>query len=173
MGILDFLKKPAPQETQAESPYLRKVLDSLNSLPEDQAKYIATFAYILGRVAQADLEISEEETRSMEKTVRDLAGLDPDLAALIVQIAKSQNVLFGGTENYLMVREFKKMADKNQLESLMHCLFAVAGADNEISHVENEEIRVISKELGISHQDFIEIRLHYRDKLSILKNLPK
>ena len=34
-----------------------------------QARYIAAFAYILGRVAHADLTISEDETGEMEQIV--------------------------------------------------------------------------------------------------------
>lgn len=174
MGILDFFKgtPPSPSPEDQENPSLRKIMAALEALPKEEAKHIAAFAYILGRVAHADLEISEEETGKMEEIVRGFTDISPDLAILLVQIAKSQNVLFGSTDNYLVVREFKKMSEKNQREGLLHCLFAVAGSDDNISNVENEEIRKITTELGFTQKEFIEIRLHYRDKLAILKNLP-
>jgi len=172
MGIFNlFRKNPLPEEDK-ENPTIRKIVNQLEALPEKEAKYLAAFAYSLGRIAHADLEISDTETKKMEEIVKSFGGIDPDMAILIVQIAKSQNILFGSTENYLVVREFKKISDPKQRESLMHCLFAVAGADEEITGVEDQEIRQISKELGFSHRDFIDIRSHYREKLTVLKNLP-
>lgn len=174
MGILDFFGKATTKQTEAiqTNPSIRKIIEALDQMPEEEAKYLAAFAYILGRVAHADLDISVEETERMEEIVQGFAGVSEELVVLTVQIAKSQNILFGATDNYLVVREFKKMSDPNQRESLLHCLFSVAAADDNISSTENEEIRKIAKELGISHKEFIEIRLHYRDKLAVLKNLP-
>lgn len=173
MGLFDFFNKtrPTPKETQ-ENQSIRKIIDELEHLPQDQAKYLAAFAYLLGRVAHADLDISGEETRKMEEVVREMSEMNAEQAILIVQIAKSQNILFGATENYLVAREFKKLSDPKQRENLLHCLFAVAGVDDEITGIEEEEIRQIGKELGFRSNELINIRLQYRDKLSVLKNLP-
>lgn len=172
MGILNFFKSDTSAPEVDENTTIREIVKELNHLPQDQAKYLAAFAYILGRVANADLDISDEETKKMEEIVHGFTEITSDLSILIVQIAKSQNLLFGGTEDYLVVREFKEISNYHQREGLMHCLFAVAGADDEISNEENEEIRNISQELGFTNRDFIDVRTHYLDKLTLLKNLP-
>lgn len=173
MGVFDIFTKNRPASFEAqENQSIRKIIAELENLPADEAKYLAAFAYLLGRVAHADLNISSEETKKMEEVVREMSGLDADQSILIVQIAKSQNILFGATENYLVAREFKKLSNPKQRENLMHCLFAVAGVDEEITGTEDEEIRQIGKELGFRANEIINIRLHYRDKLSVLKNLP-
>ena len=46
----------------------------------------------------------------MEQLVVGLSGLPEEQAILVVQIAKSQATLFGGTENFLVTGEFNKMA---------------------------------------------------------------
>jgi len=174
MGIFDFFtKKDSRSEASQENASIRKIIAELEHYPPQDAKYIAAFAYLLGRVAHSDLEISEEETREMEKIVRELAHLPEDQAILIIQIAKSQNTLFGATENYLVSREFKKMSTPQQRLDLLDCLFAVAGADDHIALNEEDEIRKIATEFGISHQELIQVRFQHRDKLAILKNLPK
>ena len=94
---------------------------------------MAAFAYILGRVAHADLDISEDETMAMEEIVVRQGQLTPDLAIIVVQMAKSRNVLFGGTENYLVTREFKKMSTPEQRKNLLRSLFAVSSSDDSIS----------------------------------------
>ena len=54
------LAVPAGEETQ-ETETVRKIIAELDRIEPEKARYIASFAYILGRVAHADLGISEEE----------------------------------------------------------------------------------------------------------------
>ncbi|NIM63068.1 MAG: hypothetical protein GTO30_15925, partial [Acidobacteria bacterium] len=61
---------------------------------------------MLSRVAHADLDISDDETRAMEELVIETGGLPEEQAIIVVQMAKTQNLLFGGTENYLVAKEF-------------------------------------------------------------------
>ena len=169
--IRDWLGQPSPTRTasESESETIREITRKLDQLPVEQARYMAAFAYILGRVAHADLDISEEETRAMEEIVVREGKLSPDLAIIVVQMAKSQNLLFGGTENYLVTREFKKMSTQEQRKQLLHCLFAVSSSDDSISVVEDNEIRQVSKELGITHSEFISIRSSFREYLAVLR----
>ncbi len=152
-----------------ETETVRKIVQQLDQLEPERARYIAAFAYILSRVARADMNISEVETREMERQVIVLSGLPPEQAILVVQIAKTQATLFGGTENFLVTREFHEMATPEQKLSLLNCLFAVAAADKVISPVEEREIRLINDELMLTHDDFIATRLQYRKYLAVLK----
>ena len=60
-------------------------------------------------MAHADLDISEEETRAMEEIVVKDSELSPDLAIIVVQMAKSQNLLFGGQQGVF----FDSLQDDN------------------------------------------------------------
>ena len=172
MSLYRFLglEKQTDSETlPTETETVRKITTALDQMDPQQARYIAVFAYILGRVAHADLEISEEETREMERTVMELGQLPEEQAIIVVQIAKTQNLLFGGTENYLVTREFNKMATQEQKIALLHCLFAVSSTDEDISSEEDRAIRQITAELNLEHKDFIAVRSDYRHHLSVLK----
>ena len=162
---------PAPSETVIET--IRKISDSLDKLDTEQAKYVASFAYILGRVAHADLDISTEETREMERIVHGMGGLLDEQAGLVVEIAKTQNRLFGGTENFLVTREFRRLADREQKIALLNCLFEVSSSDQSISTVEDNEIRHVAKELGLDHSDFIAARRNFLEHLEVLKTPAK
>ena len=144
-------------------------MDALDRLDPDRARYLAAFAYILSRVARADLRISPEETGAMERTVMEHGGLPEDQAIVVVQIAKHQNLLFGGTENFLVTREFNRIATREQKLALLDCLFRVAAAEDLVSMTEDNEIRKISRELDLSHQDFISVRSRHRDDLSLFR----
>ena len=148
---------------------VREIADALDRLPPDRARHLATFAYILGRVAHVDLDVSAEETRAMEDILRRLAGLSEDEAILIVRIAKSQHELFGATESYTVTREFSRTATYEEKTQLLDCLFAVSASDNVVSGVEEAEIRRIVGELDLEHADFIAARAKFRDYIAVLK----
>src|SRR5688572_19870824 len=105
---------------------LRATLQALDHLEPDRARYLAAFAYLLGRVAHADQHVSPEETGAMEALVREQGELSQEQAMLVVQLAKTNNLLFGGTANFLIAREFSALASYDQKMALMRCLFAVS-----------------------------------------------
>ena len=90
-------------------------------------------------------------------------------AILVVQIAKSQHRLFGGTENFLVTREFREIASDAQRQELLDCLFAVSAADDAISGDEEAQIWQIASELGFAHAEYIKARLAYSDKRTVFR----
>jgi uncharacterized tellurite resistance protein B-like protein len=108
----------------------------------------------------------------MERLIVERCGLDPAQAILVAQMAKTQTLLFGGTENYLVAREFGQIATREQSRGLLECLFAVAAADGSISVVEDNEIRRITNELRLTHEEFIQARSEYHDYLAVLRGRP-
>ena len=120
-------------EAGGDTDTMRRITSALEAMEPERARFIAAFAATLSRVAHADLDISEDETRVMEEIIVQRGHLPAEQAILVVQIAKSQNKLFGGTENFLVTREFKELATAEQREELLECLFAVSAADDAIS----------------------------------------
>src|SRR5262245_51241631 len=173
MSILKFLglsrEQSGHSSTVAETETVRKIVQKLDQLPADQARYIAAFAYLLGRAARADLEVTTDETAVMERIVMKEAGLPEELAPIVVQMAKTQNLLFGATEDYLVTREFERIATYEQKLALLECLFAVTAADEDITNVEDHAIKQIATELKLQHSDFIAARLKFREHLTVLK----
>ena len=66
---------------------MRSIVDRLERLDPERARHIAAFAYVLSRVAHADLGISAEETREMERLARERAVLDEIVATLVIHMA--------------------------------------------------------------------------------------
>lgn len=171
MRILDFFR-PAPREraqVSEDSETIRRISEAIDQMPPERARYIAAFAFILGRVANADLEISREEVAEMERMVERVGGIPEEQASLVVQIAKAQHKLFGATENFSITREFGRISSRAQKQALLHCLYAVSSSDHSISVREDNEIRAICKELGLDHAEFIAARSVYKEHLSVLQ----
>lgn len=171
MGLFDWLRgEPGVDAHEpGETETVRKIVARLESLEPGRARYLAAFAYVLARVAHADLEISDAETRHMEELVRERGGLPEEQAVLVVQIAKSQNRLFGGTEGYLVTREFKELATPDQARQLLDCLFTVAAADESISATEENLVYQVASELGMSRTDYVAARRAYSTQRAVLK----
>ena len=157
-------EKQDPVEKQKFAP-LRATLDALDHLEPHRARYLAAFAYLLGRVAHADQHVSPEETAAMEALVREQVQLTEDQAMIVVQLAKTSNLLFGGTANYLVAREFSGLATYDQKLALMRCLFAVSATDEAISLAEEAELHRIAKELGIDRSNLVALRVAHQQHL--------
>ena len=147
-----------------------RIAAELDQLEPDRARFLAAFAYVLARVARADLEVSDAETRKMVELVREFSDLPPAQATLVVLMAKTHAIALGGTENYLVTRQFRELATRGQRIDLVRCLFAVAAADENISSVESTEITQIGGELGFTREEIAGLRASFRDQLSVLQN---
>ena len=173
MSFLKILGIGGEDDSQAGegTATVRKIVAELETMDPGKARYVAAFAYILGRVAHADLDISEVQTRKMEEVIQLLGHLSEEQAILVVQIAKSQNRLFVHTENFLVTREFVQVSTPTQRQELLDCLFAVSAADDSITSAEEAQIRQIASELGFSHRQFVEARKIYSQHREVLKSL--
>jgi len=173
MGILQWLQgsepNPPPVDAAGETDTVRKIVGELEAMPRERARFVAAFAYILGRVAHADHHFSAEETDAMEGIVHKFGDLPEEQAVLVVQIAKSQYRLFGGTENFLVTREFREISSADERRHLLDCMFAVSAADDSISSVEESQIRQIASELGFTHREFVQARLAYSDQREVMR----
>jgi uncharacterized tellurite resistance protein B-like protein len=174
MSILDLLGfgRGGPRGRGAgDTETVRRIVGEMESLPPERARYLAAFAFILARVANADLDISEEETGRMEEILQRTGHLSADQARLAVRLAKAQHQVEGGTESFLVTREFREIATRDQCRELLDCLFAVSAADGSISGVEETQIRQIASELTLEPADLAAARARWADKREILRGL--
>jgi uncharacterized tellurite resistance protein B-like protein len=118
---------------------LRDVLAALDHLEPARARYLAAFAYLLGRVAHADQHVSPEETRAIETALMQHGELTEEQAMLVTQLAK-------------------KLA-------LLRCIFAVSASDDAISLSEESELHRLARELRIDPPDLLALRMEHQRHL--------
>jgi uncharacterized tellurite resistance protein B-like protein len=150
---------------------VRRIVSRLEALPPDQARYLASFAYVMSRAAQADLDISDAETRVMEKVLVALGALDEAQAVLVVEMAKLQARMQGATEDFLVTREFGRVATEEQKLSLLRACFAVGAADDSISADEASIVNEIARELDVSREQLNAVRAEFVERLSAIQAL--
>jgi uncharacterized tellurite resistance protein B-like protein len=169
-SVLDWLRGlTATSEMHGDTDTVRRIVAELDKLDRARARYLAAFAYVLSRVAGADFQITETETMKMVELVHRLGQLTEAQAVLVVEIAKSQQRLFGGTENFLVTREFREIASEEQRFDLLRCLFAVAASDASISSEEEAQLWQIAGELGFSRAEFTDVRSQFSELRSVFQ----
>jgi len=140
---------------------LRELIETLDRLEPARAHHLARFAYLLGRVANADQHVSPDETRAMEALVVREGGLTADQSTIVVGLAKASNLLFGGTADYQVALEFAASASYEEKMALGRCLFSVASSDHQISMAEEAEIHRILNQLRILPGDLTKLRVEH------------
>ncbi len=154
-----------------ETATIRRIVARLEALPPEQARFLAGFAYVMSRAAQADLDISPAETAVMERSVVELGNLDEAQAVLVVEMAKLQARTHGATEDFLVTREFDRLATEEQKLAVLRCCFAVGAADDSISADEASVVNEIARELGLSREQLNAVREEFVERLSAMQAL--
>ncbi|HEY7969703.1 MAG TPA: TerB family tellurite resistance protein [Candidatus Limnocylindrales bacterium] len=157
--------------SDAETATVRQIVARLEALPHEEARFLASFAYVMSRAANADLDISAEETAVMEQFVLQHGGLDEPQAILVVEMAKIQARSQGGTEDYVVTREFREISTPDQRKQLLRCCFAIEAADGTINAEEASIANEIARELDIEADDLNAIRDEFHEQLSSVQAL--
>jgi uncharacterized membrane protein YebE (DUF533 family) len=153
-------------EAAGETATVRRIVARLEQMPPERARLAASAAYTLARAAQADLDISEEETAVIERELQAPGALDEPTAILVTEMAKLQARTVGGTEDYVVTREFAALATEEQKVRVLRACFAVAAANDTISAEESAEVNQIGKELGLDPATVNRIRAEFHEQLS-------
>ena len=159
----------APDVALGETETVRRIVGRLESLPPERARFLAGFAYILARAANADLDIGADETRVMEQALVALGDLDEPHAVVVIEMAKLQSRAKFGTEDYLVTREFATIATDDEKLAVIRACFMVGAADDEISSEEAGAVNEIARELDIERPKLNAIRDAFVDQFTAIR----
>ena len=173
MALRGFVTGAAPLPTAeaGDTATVRRIVGQLEAMPREKARFLAAFAYILTRAAAADLEISEVEEHVIEQLVVEHGGLTEAQSVLVAEMARSQSLLYGGTEDYLVTRQFKELSTDEDRLALLRCCYLVGAADDVITIEESDTLQEIAKELDIERAAVNAIRHEFEPKLAAIQAL--
>jgi tellurite resistance protein len=157
--------------TAGETATVRRIVARLESMSPERARLIASAAYTLARAAHADLEISDDETAAIEQELQRDGALDEPTAVLVTEMAKLQAKTVGGTEDYVVTREFKALATPEQRLDVMRACFAIGAVNGTISAEETAVLNQIAGELDIDAAALNGVRADFHDRLSAVQRL--
>jgi tellurite resistance protein len=172
-GLAEDGLQPAIDRIEAggETTAIRQIVTRLEALPPARARFLAGFAYVMSRAAQADFQITDAETRLMESALVEHGGLDEAQAILVVEMAKLEARRNGATADYLVTREFARLAGDDEKLAVLRCCFLVSAADQSISAEEASVVNEIARELQVEPHDLNRIRAEFVEQLSAIQAL--
>ena len=150
---------------------VRRIVARLEAMPVDQARLVASAAYTLARAAHADLDISDEETAVIERELQAHGALDEATAVLVTEMARLQAKTVGGTEDYVVTREFAALATDDQKIDVLRASFAVSAASGSISAEESAEVNQIAQEIGLDPNIVAGIRAEFHERISAVQEV--
>jgi len=136
----------------------------------DKIKLITGWAGLLGRVAYADMDFDEREIMKIRQILNDTHNLDEHSAGLVADLFIKKRTDLLSIEDHLYARMINDVATKNQKIELLEALYQIAAADDTIRESEDSTIRTISRDLHLSHTDFITVRRHLKNKLAVFQS---
>jgi uncharacterized tellurite resistance protein B-like protein len=160
-----------PAEREPES--LRELGARLSALPPEDARFIAAFAYLLARVAGADLRMENGEREIIADRLGSLAGLERERARILADAAIAAATTHSASDDHLVARSYREMATDDERQLLVRCLYAVAAADSNITTPEDNEIFEIATEIGMGRNDVVALRAEFKEHLAVLRALPR
>ena len=172
-SVAPTASRPAtpPPSADGDTATVRRIVAKLEAMPLEQARLIASAAYTLARAANADLSISDEETAAIERELQANEALDEATAVLVTEMAKLQAKTVGGTEDYVVTREFKALATQDQKIQVLRACFAIGAANGTISAEETAVVNEIAGELDIDDATLNVIRADYHEQLSSVQQI--
>jgi uncharacterized tellurite resistance protein B-like protein len=163
--------RQAPAGSPAEVEMVRGIIARLDMLPPDRARFVACAAYVVARAASADERVGERESHYMEQVLVSQTGLDAAEAALVVETAKLQALTTGGTDDYLVTREFRDVSTMEQRLDILRACFGVASIDGTIDAAESFTIDEIALELDLEPAALASLRGEFADRFSAVQSL--
>ena len=162
---------PPPSDGAGDTATVRRIVAKLEAMPPEQARFLAAAAYTLARAANADLDISDDETAAIERELQGHESIDEATAVLVTEMAKLQAKTVGGTEDFVVTREFKAVSDHDQRLVVLRACFAVMAANGSISAEETATVNEIAAELDIDQAELNAIRADFHEQLSSVQQI--
>lgn len=157
--------------TAGDTATVRRIVARLESMPPDQARLVAAAAYTLARAAHADLDISADEMAVIERELQATGALDEPTAVLVAEMARLQAKSVGGTEDYVVTREFATLATESQKIDVLRACFVVSAANGVISAEESAAVNQIADELGLDPEVVSRVRGAFHERLSAVQEV--
>jgi uncharacterized tellurite resistance protein B-like protein len=131
---------------------------AIPELSDKELRRLGLAGGLLARVARIDENVTAEEKTVMRDALLRYWELTPAQATLVIEVAVSDEAQY--LDFFRLSREFGEHFSYDESLKMARALFAVAAADGQVSFEETEEIRSIASGIKLTHQEFIEAKLH-------------
>ena len=165
-----WLSRASAVEQVEGAEQLHRTLHSeLPEMDEESVLVITAMVGLLGAVAYADSEFSEQERQRVRQELARIDGMSPRGIDAVCD-ALNRNILEIATVQVPRYsRILRELADQELRIQILEMLVALAAADQIITSAETNVMRQITTALGLTQRDYNTAQAKYRDHLAVLK----
>jgi uncharacterized tellurite resistance protein B-like protein len=129
----------------------------------DHSLQLATAALLI-EMMRADMEVGEDERRTITEAVKKKFGLSNNETETLLKLAEEELRSSTGYFEFTSLIN-RKFTYEQKLRVIEH-LWEVAFSDSELDKHEEHMLRKIATLIHVSHKDYIDAKLRIRDKMS-------
>jgi uncharacterized tellurite resistance protein B-like protein len=126
-------------------------------IQEDRLRKLCLAGGLMARVANVDLEVTDDEAATISESLIAGWGINKEEATFVTEVAVSE--ISPDMDYYRLSRGFFNATTIEERIQFVKVLFSVADADGFVSSEEIEEIRTIANGLHLTHKQFINAKL--------------
>ena len=164
-----FSKRPKTGPEKPAETLEAAVRQELEGADAETVAIVTAIAGLLGSIAYADREITEDEERLVLAELSRIQGLDARGAQAILRTLTQHIVSVSTLERPRFTRTLLELGDRDLRYQVLGLLVDLAAADGTISLDEVTMLRSITTALGLTQQDYNELQAQHRERLSSLR----
>lgn len=131
---------------------------------------VTSMAGLLGAVAYADREYSLAEEARVRQELERVQGMTASGVDAICAVLREHIVEISTVQIPLYARSLVDLGDVELRREVLRALVELAAADESIGLAETNLLRQITKSLGLSQDDYVELQARHRQHLASLKS---
>jgi uncharacterized tellurite resistance protein B-like protein len=136
---------------------------------EENVRIIGSIAALLLCLAHADSAYTADEESVMRATLERVHGLDAAGVDAIATVLRAHALTITRPEATSYARELLELTAEDFRVELLAALIELAAADGVVSLAETNELRRITRALGLSQAQYNDLQARHRDKLAVLR----
>ena len=166
-----WLRGEGPTEDLSGADALRtSIARELPGADAETVTVVTSMAGLLGAVAYADRHYSAEEEARVRLELGRVQGMTSSGIDAICKVLREHIVELSTVQIPRYARALTELGDTDLRREVLRALIDLAAADQSISLAETNLLRQITKSLGLSQQDYVELQAPHRAHLDSLKN---
>jgi len=130
---------------------------------------VTSMTGLLGALAYADRDYSVAEEARVRQELGRVQGMTANGIDAICAVLRAHIVEISTVQIPRYARALVELADVELRRDVLRALLDLAAADDSISLLETNMLRQITKSLGLSQDDYVELQAAHRRQLDALK----
>ncbi|HMI86583.1 MAG TPA: TerB family tellurite resistance protein [Polyangiaceae bacterium] len=164
--LVDKIAASPPQGTGGFAGVVRA---NMVGTDEETVRIVVAMAGLLGTVAYADRRYGPEEEQRIRQELERVEALTPSGIDAVCAALREHIVDISTIEAPFYARELLTLTDRDLRLQVLDALVDLAAADNEITVVETNLLRLTASALGLTQDDYNACQARHKDKLAVLR----